>query len=171
MKITLRASRALGLFAAAVGLVGPLAMSTPASAATVNNYVSNNCNTANTADCWNGVSVLYVFYSQVDANGYTGSARSDFYGDVSNYSYDVSTSEGTNTYWNYRFGNGGSGDGQPVRNDAASALACGSTTNYRVYYSTGYQGSSQYISGDWGCNNGVNLESWLRNENASQHWS
>ncbi|WP_030457618.1 hypothetical protein [Kitasatospora sp. NRRL B-11411] len=134
----------------------------------VDYYVSDNCNTQSSSDCSAGFNVLDVYYSQ---NGEGGRAK--FLGNVSNYDSD-SFYEGAVLYtyhYRYAYGTSSAGVNQGVRNNAASVKGCSSAANYRVYYSPAYQGSSQYIPGDWGCDNVTNLESWLRNENASQHWS
>lgn len=57
---------------------------------------------------------------------------------------------------------GGAGDGQAVRNNAASAEN-GTYCNVGIWYSPGYTGDSNWLSG----NRGGNLTSWLRNNEAS----
>ncbi|MFJ8039236.1 hypothetical protein ACIRBX_01825 [Kitasatospora sp. NPDC096147] len=166
-----RAARALGVALALSALAMPMVTATPAGATTVTQYVSDNCATAGSWDCYNGINVLNVQYSPTNSDGSGGGAWAKFLGNVSDYNGAYGAGDGMVTYYAYRFGNYGSGVGQPVRNNAASAMGCGSRANYRIYYSPGYQGSSQYIEGSYGCEHGVNLASWLRNDNASQHWA
>ncbi|MFE2914332.1 hypothetical protein ACFRKE_17020 [Kitasatospora indigofera] len=150
----------------AVALLASLATATQAHATTVDSYVSNNCDTMASSDCWTGTNVLIVHYSPISSY----SASASFLGNVPSYSGATGAADGIITNYHYVFSGDGAGSGQGVRNNAASVLACSSAANYRVYYSPSYQGHSQYISGDWGCDNGVNLDSTLRNNNASQHW-
>ncbi|RKE20281.1 hypothetical protein [Streptomyces sp. TLI_171] len=164
MKTTLSRT-AKAAVAATAALAGALAVPAEAQATTYTVYVNNNCNTDPNPDCYSGVNNLYVYYSQ---NGTGAGAR--FFGNVPNYDGTTSGGDGIITYYAYRYDNDGAGAGQGVRNNAASVVACSSAATYRVYYSPSYQGSSQLIEGDWGCDTPENLASWLRNENASQHW-
>jgi len=62
----------------------------------------------------------------------------------------------------------GNGAGQAVKNNAASAENNSSTYDYTIYYNSNYQGASQTI-GDLAWENDiVNLDSTLKNNNASQ---
>ncbi|MCX5209126.1 hypothetical protein OG689_07475 [Kitasatospora sp. NBC_00240] len=151
-------------------LMAPFAFAAPARADTADSWVSDNCAVANNPDCRSGVNVLWVNYNSVDANGYTDSASAHFLGKVSDYAGMIAVNGSLYTTYHYIFSNGGNGSGQAVKNNAASVLACSSAANYRVYFNSNYGGHSQYISGDWGCNNGVNLDSTLHNNNASQAW-
>jgi hypothetical protein len=157
---------ARGAVVAAV-LAVPLAFTVQASADV---WVSDNCAVATpVSDCESQTNVLFVFYNSVDKNGYTGSGRATFLGKVPDYA-GVTVYSGSPTVYHYVFAAGTAGSGVAVKNNAASVLACGSTANYRVYFNSSYLGHQQYISGDWGCNNGVNLDSVLHNNNASQAW-
>ncbi|MDT7840170.1 hypothetical protein [Streptomyces justiciae] len=63
---------------------------------------------------------------------------------------------------------GDSGEGQPVKNNAASASNGECVATHRVYYNSGYQGISQAFSptcGDYWPSE--NLIADLKNENAS----
>ncbi|MER7707808.1 hypothetical protein ABTX81_33560 [Kitasatospora sp. NPDC097605] len=142
-------------------LAGSLVVAGEASA--TDYFVSDNCMVNTSPDCTDGTNVLYVHYNSVDANGYTNSARAKFLGNVPDYS-----GAGINIHYIF---SGAAGNGQGVKNNAASVLACSSNANYRVYYNSNYGGHAQYISGDYGCNNGVNLDSTLKNNNASQAWA
>lgn len=159
MNVSSRGTRTIRAAALAAVLVAPVALAGEASA---DAFVSNNCAVANNSDCQAGVNVLYVHYNSVDANGYTSSAYGKFLGYVPDYAGYGSTT--------YIFAGGGNGTNQVVKNNAASVLACSSEANYRVYFNSNKGGHSQYISGDWGCNNGVNLDSTLKNDNGSQAW-
>ncbi|MER5356263.1 hypothetical protein ABT093_38845 [Kitasatospora sp. NPDC002551] len=147
--------------ALATALAGSLAVAGQASAADY--FVSDNCLDNPNPDCASGTNVLYVHYNSVDGNGYTDSARAKFLGNVPNYA-----GAGVNVHYIF---SGNAGNGQAVKNNAASVLACSSAANYRVYYNSNYSGHAQYIAGDYGCNNGVNLDSTLKNNNASQAWA
>ncbi len=165
-----RVTGLVGPAAVAAVLMAPFAFAAPASADTINVYTSDNCEVANNPDCNTGTNVLWVNYNSVDANGYTSSGRAHFLGKVPDYEGTVTTNGSLYTAYHYVFANGGNGTGETVKNNAASVLACSSVANYRVYYNSNYGGHSQYISGDWGCDNGVNLDSTLHNNNASQAW-
>lgn len=104
---------------------------------------------------------LTLYYHQNGAGG-----MATIFGDVSNYSADV---EGGNTYdyefW-YMAGTDTDGAGQGIRNNAASVYNTSGMT-YVVYYYTGYSGHSQSFAPVPGF---VNLDTTLRNADASQNW-
>ncbi|WP_230396274.1 hypothetical protein [Streptomyces blattellae] len=60
-----------------------------------------------------------------------------------------------------------------MKNNAASVQNCSSVDNYRVYYNSGYGGTSQYFAhrDPYGSCKLTNLISALKNENASQHFA
>ncbi|MDY0810711.1 hypothetical protein [Kitasatospora purpeofusca] len=145
----------------AAALTSSLAFADQASAADY--FVSDNCLVNTNPDCTTGTNVLYVFYNSVDSNGYTDSARAKFLGNVPDYA-----GAGVNIHYIF---SGNSGNGVAVKNNAASVLGCSSQANYRVYLYSNYGGHSQYISGNYGCSRGVNLDSQLHNDNASQAWA
>jgi hypothetical protein len=96
-----------------------------------------------------------------------------FYGNVDDY-YGTSQYQGStlNTY-RYVFNGNGSGAGQYVKNNTASVQNCSEADNYRVYFNSGYSGHSQYFKhreafGDCAL---INLDSTLKNNNASEHFA
>lgn len=172
---TIRTSRigtAVVVMAAAATL--PILTAGPASAATLNYNVSSNCATY-PEHCSGGEVVddpLYVNYHSADSNGNVSGSFAEFYGDVYNYASDTTHSENTDYVYHYVFLSGyGDGSGQAVKNNAASANNCSTVDGYRIYYSSGYSGHSQYIDHYYGCSFNVNLDSTLKNENASQHFA
>jgi hypothetical protein len=169
---------ALAVVTAAAGV--SMVTTAPAQAsAPLNVYVSNNCGMY-PQDCSGADMVgggLYVYY-----HSRTGSALRPsgsyavFYGDVYNYATDT-TEIGAQTYiYHYVYFSGkGDGSGQAVKNNAAAAISCSTITrdNYRIYYNSGYTGHSQEFDAAYYCLDApaINLDSTLKNENASQHWA
>ncbi|WP_433891976.1 hypothetical protein [Streptomyces sp. CA-111067] len=165
------------MFVAAAGAAGAaLLSSAPANAAdikpmaTITIDVSDNC-AVHPSGCSNGsINGLTLFYNSIipgypDASGSTAT----FNGNVSNYDYDTSVSEGNNYHWHYIFQkNFGNGSGQAVKNNAAAVGTCGALDNYRVYFNSKYLGHSQTFTKNT-CSHDVNLDSTLKNNNASQH--
>ncbi|MEV8097684.1 hypothetical protein [Kitasatospora sp. NPDC085879] len=86
-----------------------------------------------------------------------GGASSSFLGKV--YNYDDGN-------WVFVFGgtDKGAGQGTSVRNNAASGCIDHPSFNYRVFYSPGFSGASQFMV-HASC---ANLVSYMRNNNASQ---
>ncbi|MER7982658.1 hypothetical protein [Streptomyces sp. NPDC095817] len=133
--------------------------------------VSDNCNVP-----WISCSYgdLWVFYNSKELavqGGYYKSAFATFYGSVSDH-YGTSQYQGSSlSTYRYVFGNGGNGNGQYVKNNAASVQNCAPGDNYRVYFSSGYGGTSQYFAKNepYGDCNITNLISALKNNNASSH--
>ncbi|GGX06912.1 hypothetical protein [Streptomyces lomondensis] len=60
-----------------------------------------------------------------------------------------------------------------MKNNAASVQNCARADNYRVYYNSGYGGTSQYSAknGPYGDCNITDLISALKNSNASSHFA
>ncbi|WP_153542234.1 hypothetical protein [Streptomyces sp. RB17] len=58
-----------------------------------------------------------------------------------------------------------------MKKGAASANNCSDVDGYRVYYKTGYLGHSQSIPHYYGCGSSTNLDSTLKNNNASSHFA
>ncbi|MFJ4534365.1 hypothetical protein ACIP39_00070 [Streptomyces tibetensis] len=143
----------------------------PAQAATYN--VSDNCDvpwiTCSYGDLW-------LFYNSKDIavqDGYIKSAFTTFYSNVSDH-WGTSQYQGSSlTTYRYVFGNGGNGNGQYMKNNAASVQNCAEDDNYRVYYNSGYGGTSQYFAknGPYGDCNITDLISALKNNNASSHFA
>jgi hypothetical protein len=166
-----------GMFVAAAGAASAALLSgIPASAAdvtpmaTITIDVSDNC-AVHPSGCSNGsINGLTLFYNSIksgypDASGSTAT----FNGNVNDYNYDTTVSEGNNYHWHYIFQkNFGNGSGQAVKNNAAAVSTCGALDNYRVYYNHGYTGHSQTFPKN-NCNYDYNLDSTLKNNNASQH--
>ena len=135
--------------------------------------VSDNCDVP-----WINCSYgdLWLFYNSKSLaikDGRIVSAYATFYGNVNDY-WGTQSYNGGSTLVTYRyvFDSADSGHGQYVKNNAASVQNCASADNYRVYYNSGYGGTSQYFAagGGWGCNH-VDLISALKNNNASQHFA
>ncbi|MDX2294424.1 MULTISPECIES: hypothetical protein [Streptomyces] len=118
---------------------------------------------------------LHLYYNSIENDGYD-SARASFYGNIPSY---AGGQYGAIIY-TYVFGKNSSGytasgTGKGVKNAAASAQNCAQYDSYRVYYNSSYQGASQYFNETYGvyCAGGkqVNLNSTLKNQNASQHFA
>jgi len=160
---------------AALTVVGPVQ-----TASAITTYkVDSNCDHKSCAVGYSGR--LHIFYNSKENNGYY-SGMAHFYGNVYDYAGEtVSYNGATATRYDYVFGknvlgNTASGTGQAVKNNAAMVENCAPYDGYRVYYNSGYQGSSQYFDHTYGsvnCAGGVsvNLNSTLKNENASQHFA
>ncbi|MGJ5891239.1 hypothetical protein ACSCBZ_04735 [Streptomyces niveiscabiei] len=144
-----------------------------APAQAVGNNVSDNCDVP-WISCSNGD--LWLFYNSKSIaiqDGRIESAYTTFYGDVYDH-WGTSEYQGSSlTTYRYVFGNGGNGDGQYMKNNAASVENCSPDDNYRVYYNSGYGGTSQYFAknGPYGDCNITDLISALKNNNASSHFS
>jgi hypothetical protein len=155
-------------FAAAAAV---MATAQPANAAEYT--VTDNCDvpwiTCSYGDLW-------LFYNSKDIaiqDGYIKSAYTTFYGNVSDH-WGTSQYQGSSlTTYRYVFGNGGNGNGQYMKNNAASVQNCARDDNYRVYYNSGYGGTSQYFAknGPYGDCNITDLISALKNNNASSHFA
>lgn len=135
--------------------------------------VSDNCDVP-----WISCSYgdLWLFYNSKDIavqDGYYKSAFTTFYGNVYDH-WGTSQYQGsTLSTYRYVFGNGGYGNGQYMKNNAASVQNCAPDDNYRVYYNSGYGGTSQYFAknGPYGDCNITDLISALKNNNASSHFA
>ncbi|MCX5096638.1 hypothetical protein OOK36_49600 [Streptomyces sp. NBC_00365] len=167
--VTLRAKTAAGALAATAAAL--LATATPAHAATFK--VTDNCDVpwinCTEGDLW----MLYSSKANAVKDGKYVTSWASFYGNVSDY-YGTSQYQGStlNTY-RYVFNGNGSGAGQYVKNNTASVQNCSEADNYRVYYNSGYSGHSQYFKhreafGDCAL---INLDSTLKNNNASEHFA
>ncbi|MFV0134405.1 hypothetical protein ACLGIH_14375 [Streptomyces sp. HMX87] len=159
-----RAAVVVASFAAVIGFTGP------ASAAT--SYSADECTSSGNAYCF-----VIHYNSRSAATYYSASScfvanRSipDYYGYSPNgavllrFVFEYGMISGN--YNTCRLGN--SGEGQPVKNNAASASNGECVASHRVYYNSGHQGTSQTFSptcGDYWPSE--NLISALKNENAS----
>ncbi|WP_329114878.1 hypothetical protein [Streptomyces sp. NBC_01353] len=168
MSVRAKMSGAVTAIAACVGL---LATATPAHAAEFK--VTDNCDVpwinCSYGDLW----LLYNSKELAIQDGRYTTSWATFYGNVSDY-YGTSQYQGsTLTTYRYVFNGNGNGAGQYVKNNAASVQNCSYSDNYRVYYNSGYGGTSQYFAHNepWGDCNLTNLISALKNENASQHFA
>jgi hypothetical protein len=119
---------------------------------------------------------LWLFYNSkelaVSGGRYTSSWAS-FYGNVHDY-WGTSQYQGsTLTTYRYVFNGNGNGSWQYMKNNAASVQNCAPDDNYRVYYNSGYGGTSQYFAHrqPYGECPWSNLITALKNENASQHFA
>ncbi|CAL9326336.1 MULTISPECIES: hypothetical protein [Streptomyces] len=167
--IKLRARTAAGAFAVTAAAV--LATAAPAQAATYN--VTDNCDVpwinCTEGDLW----LLYNSTAYAVQDGQYVTSWAEFYGNVSDY-WGTSQYQGsTLTTYRYVFNGNGNGAWQYVKNNAASVQNCSEVDNYRVYYNSGYEGHSQYFAhrepyGDCVL---TNLDSTLKNENASEHFA
>ncbi|MEV0929063.1 hypothetical protein AB0I99_28830 [Streptomyces spongiicola] len=119
---------------------------------------------------------LHLHYNSVEHGG-SYSARASFYGNIPSYYGGMYA----NISFTYIFGKNSLGQntadtGKGVKNAAASVENCAPYDSYRVYYNSNYQGASQYFADTLGsqfCAGGklVNLNSTLKNQNASQHFA
>jgi hypothetical protein len=172
-RITQAALTAAACAAAATQIVA----ASPASATTYTYNASDNCGVypLRCATYGHPDSGLTLYYHSVPSGVLTApdGSYADFYGNVANYDHDDVTADGFTTRYHYVFHSGaGDGSGQAVKNNAASVRNCG-PDNYRIYYNSGYAGHSQLFSSNTNCTlNGyyVNLDSTLKNNNASQHF-
>ncbi|MCJ0869487.1 hypothetical protein [Streptomyces sp. AP-93] len=164
--LTRRAGTALAVTAAALALMSPAA-----AAHTAPGTVSDNCDVP-WINCTEGD--LWLFYNSKELavkDGMYVSAAARFWGNVNNYEGSSGYQGSTLVTYRYVFDGAANGHGQYVKNNAASVENCAAADNYRVYYNSGYGGTSQYIGAvGWGCN-WVNLISALKNNNASQHFA
>jgi hypothetical protein len=168
--ISLRAKTAAGAFAVTAAAL--LATATPAHAATYN--VTSNCdvpwiNCSTEPDLW----LLYNSKAYAIQNGTYVTSWATFRGNVPDY-WGTSQYQGS-TLTTYRFVFNGNGNGawQYVKNNAASVQNCSEVDNYRVYYNSDYAGHSQYFGhrDPYGDCVLTDLDSTLKNENASQHFA
>jgi hypothetical protein len=154
----------------------PVLTATPASAATITYNVTSNCWNYSSHCSGNEVvdDPLYVNYHSVSTSGDGNPSGSfaEFYGNVSNYGSETSHSENTDYVYHYVYLSGyGDGSGQAVKNNAASANNCSTVNGYRIYFYSGYSGHSQSIPHYFSCASSTNLDSTLKNNNASQHFA
>lgn len=163
-----RASCAVLVSAAAV-----MAAADPAQAAEYK--VTDNCDVP-WINCTEGD--IFLFYNSkaysynADGSRYVTS-WSIFYGNVSDY-WGTSRYQGSSlSTYRYVFNGNGSGSWQYMKNNAASVMNCAPADNYRIYYNSGYGGTSQYFgkNGPYGDCNHTDLISALKNNNASQHFA
>ena len=171
-----KAALAVAIAAAGVSMVttAPAQASSP-----LNVYVGNNC-AMYPQDC-NGNDMvgggLFVYYHSRTGSALLPSGSfAVFYGNVYNYASDTrEINEQVYIYHYVYFSGGGDGSGQAVKNNAAAAISCSTITrdNYRIYYNSGYTGHSQEFDSAYYCLEApaINLDSTLKNENASQHWA
>ncbi|MEU3553483.1 hypothetical protein [Streptomyces fragilis] len=160
---------------AALAVLGPVQ-----TASAVTTYkVNNNCDYRSCAIGYSGR--LFLYYNSKENDGYY-SGLAHFYGNVYDYAGEtVSPNGAIAVRYDFVFGknnvgNTASGTGVAVKNNAAMVENCAPYDGYRVYYNSGYQGSSQYFDHTYGsvnCAGGksVNLNSTLKNNNASQHFA
>jgi hypothetical protein len=145
---------------AAVGIVGV----EPALAATTV-YVPDNCGYSDeqffdSNDC---EYALTLYYHQNGAG-----AMGTLFGDVPNYSSTVIGSYNYDYIFWYEAGTDTDGAGQGIRNNAASVYNSSPSMTYTVYYYPDYSGHAQSFGPTPGF---VNLDSTLRNADASQCWN
>lgn len=148
-----------------------LVTATPAHAAEYK--VTSNCSVpwinCSEGDLW----LLYNSKEYAIQDGRYVTSWSTFYGNVHDY-YGTSQYQGsTLTTYRYVFNGNGYGAWQYMKNNAASVQNCSGSDNYRVYYNSGYGGTSQYFAHrePYSNCNLTNLISALKNENASQHFA
>ncbi|WP_405938117.1 hypothetical protein OG338_16915 [Streptomyces sp. NBC_00726] len=165
MRRTGMAIAALFSAVSAVGFSGG-----PAAAGVTTEYVSDNCEFMN---CAYGDLILNYHSVATSGQGNPSGSFAQFYGNI----YDlagtyVNYNGASAVHYIYIFLKGqGDGGGQKVKNNAASANNCSTVDGYRVYYNSGYAGHSQSIPHYWSCASSTNLDSTLKNENASLHFA
>ena len=157
--MSLSRRRSIAIALATTTLFGLVSIGTAeqASAATV--YTDNNGYPSQEGD-------FYLTYNSNDAG-----AAAWFYGDVPDYAgtgvYSGGTGSQTVVYVFQQ--NGGSGQGQAVKNNAAYGENSDLADSYTVYYNSSYEGASEvYYPVDYGFYEG-NLDSTLKNNEASQY--
>ncbi|MFF0095178.1 hypothetical protein ACFYSF_35320 [Streptomyces canus] len=143
----------------------------PAQAAT--NNVTDNCDVPWISCSFGDLWLFYNSKSIAIQNGTIESAYTTFYGNVDDHWGTSAYLGSSETTYRYVFGNGGNGNGQYMKNNAASVQNCAPDDNYRVYYNSGYGGTSQYFAknGPYGDCDITDLISALKNNNASSHFS
>ena len=146
----------------------------PSAVITINKW--NDCEVWS-SDCDGDKDGTPVYFLEIDYNStsYQYSNYAEMYGNISNYDYSEVPDQGTTYHFHYVFKQSGApgtqpGAGTAVKNNAAAVKQCG-FDSYRVYYNSGFAGHSQNFPWDNYCNKRVNLDSTLKNENASQHFS
>lgn len=148
------------------------------SMADSNENVSDNCDVYNSGCSYGD---LDIHYNTIAYDGYY-SAIASFYGNVYNYAgQDVSPNGATVIHYKFVFGKNinnvsASGTGVAVKNQGGSVENCAPADSYRIYFNSGYAGSSQYFQSTYGalyCQSSkyVDLNSTLHNNNASQHFA
>jgi hypothetical protein len=158
------AALALPLIAASPAAASGDPVAVPKSIITYN--VPNNCNQYPSSCYSDGTMGEYFLELDYHSIGYQSSAIAKFHGNV--YDYD---GDGTSPRYHYIFW-AGDGAGSPVKNNAAAVYNSYGQDDYRVYYYSGYTGHSQLIPANiLGKDDPVNLDSTLKNENASQHFA
>jgi hypothetical protein len=164
-----RKTTSLALAVVTCAGITTLATAGPASATVI--YTSSPCifrdSRGYDPDCETDLWVNYNSSPQSGVKPAPG-ASAAMYGDI----YDYSAGLDGNGVYVFVFGTQGNeaGAGQKIKNNAASADPCG-PNNYRIYYSSGYTGHSQYFAADSYCGADFNFDSTLKNEDASEHWS
>ncbi|MEU8841599.1 hypothetical protein AB0D97_21100 [Streptomyces roseus] len=166
----LKASRrGIAVAAATSALVCTMGTATPASATAYTSYVSDNCDFMN---CTEGD--LFINYHSVnDGQMMATGSYAKFYGNIYDYAGETRSIDGgrnTMRYVYVFYGSQGDGSGELVKNNAGSGMNCSSVDKYRVYFNSGYQGTSQEIPHYYGCTRDTNLIATLKNNNASQHF-
>jgi hypothetical protein len=162
MSSTRNARRALSSLVSLMAIAaGGLAIAPQAEASGVHTYyLSNECDGLGTQDCVyygttmrfnsNEEGAAFPFAKDIpNFGGYSTTYNGGL--DVNNYIYVYEPLDG----WT-------AGQGQAVKNNAAS-VNNGSTCKVRIYYNSYYSGAYQTI----GVNTNANLNSTLKNENAS----
>lgn len=153
--------------AAAAALAAPLVTATPASASGYPTYyVSDNCAVHPTYCYYGSINGLTLYYNSIiPGYPYASGSTATFASSVYNYAGDTVSNIKYVYIFQQNFGNG---SGQAVKNNAAAVSTCGALDNYRVYYNSGYAGHSQTFPKN-NCAYDYNLDSTLKNNNASQH--
>lgn len=131
---------AVTVLAAGAGL---LITSTPAHA---DGKVTSSCSApwiaCSSGDLW----MLYSTKANAVSGGSYVTSWSTFYGNINEH-YGTSQYQGsTLTAYRYVFNGNGKGAGVYTKNNAGSVQNCSSVENYRVYYSSGFGGTSQYLA-------------------------
>ncbi|GLV91989.1 hypothetical protein Slala04_34430 [Streptomyces lavendulae subsp. lavendulae] len=172
MKKTSRAR--LGTALATVTAATALVAATAGSAQAAEHKVTSDCDVT-WINCANEP-LLMLFYNSKELaikDGSYTSSWAQFYGNVSDYTGTSQYQGSTLTTFRYVFNGSGTGSWQYMKNNAASVQNCSGTDAYRVYFNSGYGGTSQYFQKrePYGSCPWSNLISALKNENASQHFA
>ncbi len=170
------ASGRAGMVLSGALILSGLALTNPTAANAADYYFSRptNCNWADYG--------LVLHYNSLNSAKQPQGAEATICSDMPDYNNEiVFTGEQTWDHYKYVYDIAPwdpylsqPGMGQAVKNNAASAALDDSAHHYVIYYNSNYQGASQaihwYQATAGGVNGAVNLDSTLKNNDASQRW-
>ena len=152
--ITLSMASASVMLAGTVLFAAAPSASASAATTTVTYYVDHSGTFTDSLE-------LYYNSNESGASAY-------FHGNINNYAgYSEYCEEATVCEYVYVFSEG-NGSGQAVKNNAASGHNDSGVYEFTVFYNSGYSGPSQTFGVEYSGASAQNLNSTLKNENASQ---